>query len=55
MTTIDTPRTDACYFDDEKWKRDARIDGRAHSLSRYDGNEDDQEINGVTYYIYRTN
>jgi len=29
------------YFDDEKWKRDARFDGRAHSLSRYDGNEDE--------------
>jgi len=49
------PQNLVCYFDDEKWKRDARIDGRAHSLSRYDGCEYDEEINGVTYYIYRTN
>ena len=27
------------YFDDEAWKRDARYDGRGHSLSCYDGNE----------------
>lgn len=44
------------YFDTEKWKKDARIDGRAHSLARYDGNEDDVHIEGgETYYIYRTN
>lgn len=43
------------YFDSEAWKRDARMDGRAHSLSTYDGNEYEQEVNGVTYYIYRTN
>ena len=29
------------YFDEEKWKRDARIDGRGHSLSSYDGCETD--------------
>ena len=51
----DLPENLRFYFDDEKWKRDARIDGRAHSLSRYDGNEDEEEVNGVTYYIYRTN
>lgn len=28
------------YFDAESWKRDARYDGRAHSLARYDGNEE---------------
>jgi len=27
------------YFDEEKWKHDARIDGRGHSLSGYDGCE----------------
>lgn len=43
------------YFDREAWKRDARIDGRAHSLNRYDGNEEWEEINGTTYYIYRQN
>lgn len=58
------------YFDREKWKRDARIDGRGHSLARYDGGEDkvrvelwerDEDGNLVevgdheTYYIYRQN
>jgi len=37
------------YFDDEKWKRDARYDGRAHSLSHYDGNEDE-----ITVYYFDT-
>lgn len=41
----------AQYFDDEKWKRDARYDGRGRSLSHYDGNED--EYGG--YLIYRMN
>lgn len=35
------------YFDEDKWKNDARYDGRAHSLSRYDGNEDE-----ITVYQY---
>lgn len=43
------------YFDEEAWKRDARMDGRGHSLATYDGNENEQEIDGTTYYIYRTN
>ncbi len=43
------------YFDREAWKRDARHDGRGHSLSGYDGEEWDETIDGVTYYIYRTN
>lgn len=45
----------ADYFDREKWKRDARIDGRAHSLNRYDGNEETEDVAGETYYIYRQN
>lgn len=40
------------YFDDEKWKSDARMDGRAHSISSYDGCEDEEEVNGTTYFIY---
>lgn len=43
------------YFDDEKWKRDAKHDGRGHSLAGYDGEENEETINGTTYYIYRTN
>lgn len=43
------------YFDREGWKEDARGDGRAHSLSGYDGKEDYQEVNGTDYYIYRAN
>ncbi len=45
----------ANYFDDEKWKTDARHDGRAHSLARYDGDENSEDINGVEYFIYRQN
>jgi len=39
------------YFDDEAWKSDAKDDGRAHSLARYDGNENEQD----GFYIYRVN
>lgn len=41
------------YFDDDAWKRDARMDGRAHSLNYYDGGEEEIEVNNVTYYAYR--
>ena len=43
------------YFDDEAWKRDARYDGRGHSLSMYDGHENEEVVNDTTYYIYRQN
>lgn len=43
------------YFDNEAWKRDARIDGRGHSLSPYDSNEYDATVEGTDYYIYRLN
>lgn len=49
------PEQFRCYFDDEKWKRDARMDGRGHSLSSYDGEEYEETIEGETYYIYRVN
>lgn len=42
-------------FDEEMWKRDARMDGRGHSLSSYDGNENEEEADGVMIYIYRLN
>ena len=41
------------YFDDEKWKRDAGMDGRGHIISTYDGCEYEEEVNNTTYYIYR--
>ena len=45
------------YFDHEAWKRDARMDGRGHSLSGYDGNEEDIEDpkTGARFVAYRTN
>ena len=46
------PGADSPYFDREAWKRDARIDGRGHSLSSYDGEE--LELEGG-YFAYRTN
>jgi len=42
-------------FDEEMWKRDAKMDGRGHCLGRYDGNENEETVNGTTYYIYRQN
>lgn len=47
------------YFNREKWKRDARRDGRGHSLSSYDGAEHSTTVAGADYhetlYIYRMN
>lgn len=43
------------YFDRDAWKRDAEYDGRGHHLSSYDGCEEEAVVDGVTYYIYRTN
>lgn len=31
------------------------LDGVAHYLARYDGKENEEQYNGETYYIYRTN
>lgn len=42
------------YFDEEAWKKDARVEGsRGNSLATYDGEEHEETINGTTYYIYR--
>ncbi len=43
------------YFDEERWKEDARYDGRGHSIGRYDGNENEETIGDETFYIYRIN
>lgn len=32
------------YFDEEKWKDDARFGGRGQSISRYDGRENEIEV-----------
>lgn len=41
------------YFDNEAFKKDCWSDGRAHSLNRYDGGEAEEEVEGITIYIYR--
>lgn len=43
------------YFDEDAWKRDARFDGRGHSIAHYDGNENEECVDGTYYYIYRQN
>ena len=43
------------YFDDEAWKSDARMDGRGHIISSYDGCEYEEKVNSTWYYIYRIN
>jgi hypothetical protein len=53
--TPELPESIRFYFDDEKWKRDAKHDGRGHSLSTYDGEENEETVDGETFYIYRTN
>jgi len=43
------------YFDKDSWISDARYDGRGHSLATYDGNEHEEIVDGVEYFIFRTN
>jgi hypothetical protein len=45
----------SAYFDYQKWERDAKMDGRGHSLNHYDGSEDEVTVDGTDYYIYRVN
>jgi len=52
---LEIPEDIMCYFDREKWKRDARMDGRGHLLASYDGNEHEVEVNGEWLFIYRQN
>ena len=47
--------SDNRYFDRDAWKSDARVDGRGHSIARYDSEENEEEVNGTTYYIYKQN
>lgn len=44
------------YFDSERWKNDARINGcRGSSLASYDGYEHYESTNYGTFYIFRIN
>lgn len=43
------------YFDEDAWKADARMDGRGHSLSSYDGVEYTETVDDIEFYIFRTN
>ena len=43
------------YFDEDAWKSDARMDGRGHIISRYDGCENEEKVNDTWYYIFRQN
>ena len=46
----------ALIEDFDKFCEDAiQADGRGHFLSSYDGEENEEDINGTTYYIYREN
>lgn len=49
----DLPDNMQNYFDTDAWKRDARMDGRGHSLNSWDGSEYDENVDGTTYFIYR--
>lgn len=52
---LDIPEDIMCYFDREKWKSDAKMDGRGHILASYDGDEHEVEVNGEWLFIYRQN
>lgn len=46
----------ALISDIDKFVEDAICaDGRGHFISHYDGRENEEEVNNVTYYIYRMN
>lgn len=52
---MEIPESLKYYFDRDKWKRDARIDGRGPALSSYNGDEYDIDTEEGTFYIYRQN
>jgi hypothetical protein len=49
------PGADSPYFDRDRWKDDARMDGAGQALSSYDGNQYEFSGFGNWFYIYRTN
>lgn len=42
------------YFDEDAFVNDCMLDGRGNTLSCYDGCEEEVDVLGTTYYIYRT-
>ena len=42
------------YVDVEKWAEDW-CGSRGENISSYDGTENEEDVNNITYYIYRTN
>ena len=53
---LEIPAAIEPYFDRDKWKRDALLsDGYGHTLSGYDGDEHEEQVNGSWYFIYRQN
>ena len=48
---LEIPESIEPYFDRDAWKSDAQMDGRGHSLSSYDGCENESG----EFFIYRTN
>jgi hypothetical protein len=47
---------EALIVDMDEFIDDAiRTDGRGHFMSSYDGRENEETVNGITYYIYRIN
>ena len=49
---VEIPDDLRMYFDDEKWKSDARVDGRGHIINSWDGSEWEYLIGGEWYYVY---
>lgn len=47
------PGADSPYFDREAWKKDAEVDGRAHFLARWDGEEHTIDVSVVDHpYLF---
>jgi hypothetical protein len=53
VEAVSSNRTDDSW---EEWKESVlKNDGRGSIISGYDGCENEEDVNGTTYYIYRTN
>lgn len=50
----ETPEPLRNYFDRESWKRDELMwNDRGHTLASYDGAEEEEQIDGEWFFIYR--